>query len=196
MATKVFRKQTFEKNEEVDLDMLMSPKNCVAWEYPYLAVRSTWLYKEPEQHGNHSPCFSMFACLKHPVVLEPGARRRISLGVSIGEDRCWPENHGGLLSIDIADADKMGLNIAPTHLGANFKGEMSVVVFNHGNLAVTIEPRQSIAQLMIFPLSPLGQCEIFRGYNPDDVVEIPEKEFFHNPVRFLLFSKNNQFQWE
>lgn len=192
---KVFRKQSFEKDEEIDLDLLLSPKNCIAWEYPYMEFRKIWKYQEPRQHAKHSPCFSMFACLKHSIVLEPGSRRRISLGVKIGEERCWPENHGGLLSINIADAEKFGLALAPTHLPANFAGEMSVVVFNHGNLAVTIEPRQSIAELMIIPLNPLGQCDIIRSglSNDPDIVEIPDRELFSGSVNFCFYSYDGVF---
>lgn len=184
---KVFRKQEFAKDEEIDLDFHFGSKHTVAWEYPYAEFRKFWKYQDPKQLGHHSPCFQMFACLKEPVVLDAGTRRRISLGVKLGE-RCWPENHGGLLSIDIADAEKFGLTIAPTHVPANFMGEMSVVVFNHGDMAVTIEPRQSIAQLMFIPLSPLGQCEIvrFAPSNSDDVLEIPERELFFGSVRMMF----------
>jgi dUTP pyrophosphatase len=87
---------------------------------------------------------------RHTVVLEPGDRALVPTGVAVA----LPEGHVGLIAprSGLAIRDGIGVVNAPGILDAGYRGELMVVVINHGRTAVTIERGERIAQLVVVPM--------------------------------------------
>ena len=90
------------------------------------------------------------ACLDAPVVLAPGETRLIPIGIAME----IPEGYVGLVFArsglasrrDLAPANKVGV------IDSDYRGEITVVLYNHGSEAQTISSGERIAQLIITPV--------------------------------------------
>ncbi|MEQ8279984.1 MAG: dUTP diphosphatase [Deltaproteobacteria bacterium] len=85
------------------------------------------------------------------AILEPGARHLVSTGLAIElepgfEAQVRPRS--GL-------ANKHGVTVlnAPGTIDCDYRGELKVLLVNHGDAAFTIEPGDRIAQLVVAPVS-------------------------------------------
>lgn len=95
------------------------------------------------------------ACLEHPLVLKPGERFLIPTGLSVEipigyEVQVRPRS--GL-------AINKGLSMVntPGTVDADYRGEVKVIVINHGQEPITIQDQDRIAQ---FVVCPIVQAEI------------------------------------
>ncbi len=86
------------------------------------------------------------------VVLEPGERALVPTGVAVA----LPEGYVGLVSprSGLAIHDGVGVVNSPGILDAGYRGELRVILINHGRLPVTIERGERIAQLVVVPFVP------------------------------------------
>ena len=90
------------------------------------------------------------ACLDAPAVLAPGETRLIPIGIAME----IPEGYVGLVFArsglasrrDLAPANKVGV------IESDYRGEITVVLYNHGSEAQTISSGERIAQLIITPV--------------------------------------------
>lgn len=87
------------------------------------------------------------AALTEPVVLVPGQRRLIPTGLALA----LPEGYEGQVRPRSGLALKWGLTVlnAPGTIDADYRGEVGVVLINHGQEPVTVEPGMRIAQLVV-----------------------------------------------
>jgi dUTP pyrophosphatase len=87
------------------------------------------------------------ACLEAPVVLAPGARALIPTGIRFA----LPEGHEGQVRPRSGLALKHGITVlnSPGTIDADYRGEVSVVLINHGQEAFTIAHGDRIAQLVV-----------------------------------------------
>jgi dUTP pyrophosphatase len=87
------------------------------------------------------------AALKAPVVIEPGARAFIQTGIAIA----LPPGHEGQVRPRSGLALRHGIGIvnAPGTIDQDYRGEIGVVLVNHGNEPFVVEPLARIAQLVI-----------------------------------------------
>jgi dUTP pyrophosphatase len=87
------------------------------------------------------------AALKAPVVIEPGARAFIRTGIAIA----LPPGHEGQVRPRSGLALRHGIGIvnAPGTIDEDYRGEIGVVLVNHGNEPFVVEPLARIAQLVI-----------------------------------------------
>jgi dUTP pyrophosphatase len=92
----------------------------------------------------------LHAALSECVTLLPGARKLISTGLKFA----IPEGFEGQVRPRSGLALRQGLSIvnSPGTIDSDFRGEVGVVLINLGESAVTIEPLQRIAQLVIAPV--------------------------------------------
>lgn len=99
------------------------------------------------------------------VALAPGERTTVPTGVAVA----IPEGYAGLVAPRSGLAQRHGLGIvnAPGVVDAGYRGEIRVLLVNHGREPVRLERGERIAQLLVVPLSTLKMVE---------VVELPGSE--------------------
>jgi dUTP pyrophosphatase len=85
-----------------------------------------------------------------PVVLAPGERAAIPTGLAIA----LPEGYEGQVRPRSGLALKVGITTlnTPGTIDADYRGEVKVILINHGAEAVRIERGDRIAQLIIAPV--------------------------------------------
>jgi dUTP pyrophosphatase len=100
------------------------------------------------------------AALKEPVVLVPGERRLVPTGIAVA----IPAGHEGQVRPRSGLALRHGLGVvnAPGTIDADYRGEIGIVLINHGEGPVTIQPLSRIAQLVIAPVARVDVMAVDR----------------------------------
>ena len=92
----------------------------------------------------------LYACLEEAVTVEPGQTAWIPTGIAMEV----PKGCAGLVYARSGMACKRGL--APANkvgvIDSDYRGEITVVLHNHGSAAQTIESGERIAQMVITPV--------------------------------------------
>jgi dUTP pyrophosphatase len=86
-----------------------------------------------------------------PVMLEPGGRRLVPTGFAVA----IPEGHAGFVLPRSGLAMDKGVTVlnSPGLIDSGYRGELKVLLINHGALAVGIERGERIAQLVVQPVA-------------------------------------------
>ena len=96
----------------------------------------------------------LYACLDGSLTIQPGQTAWIPTGLALE----IPKGSAGLVYARSGLACKMGL--APANkvgvIDSDYRGPVTVVLFNHGRDAQTVENGQRIAQLVITPVLQVG----------------------------------------
>ncbi|MBQ8835295.1 MAG: dUTP diphosphatase [Oscillospiraceae bacterium] len=92
----------------------------------------------------------LYACLENSVTLAPGESAFIPTGIALEV----PKGCAGLIYARSGLACKRGL--APANkvgvVDSDYRGEITVVLYNHGSRPQTIESGERIAQFLITPV--------------------------------------------
>ena len=92
----------------------------------------------------------LYACLDAPVTVEPGETVWIPTGIALEV----PKGCAGLVYARSGLGAKRGL--APANkvgvVDSDYRGEIRVVLLNHGKTPQTIEPGERVAQFLITPV--------------------------------------------
>lgn len=92
----------------------------------------------------------LYACLDVPVTIDAGETLLIPTGLALEV----PKGYAGLICARSSLGTKRGL--APANkvgvIDSDYRGEIGVVLHNHGKVAQTIQPGERIAQLLITPV--------------------------------------------
>ena len=92
----------------------------------------------------------LYACLQDPATVAPGKSAWFPTGIALE----IPKGCAGLIYARSGLACKKGL--APANkvgvIDSDYRGEVVVVLHNHGDLPQTVEPGERIAQLVITPV--------------------------------------------
>ncbi|MBR0119051.1 MAG: dUTP diphosphatase [Eubacterium sp.] len=103
----------------------------------------------PKYGTEFSAGADLYACLKEPVVVEPGETQFINTGLAME----IPEGCCGLIYARSGLACKKGL--APANkvgvIDSDYRGEIIVAIHNHGNMEQVIKSGDRIAQMVITP---------------------------------------------
>ena len=93
-----------------------------------------------------------------PVVLEPGARAAIPTGLAIA----LPEGYEGQVRPRSGLALRDGVTTlnTPGTIDADYRGEVKVILINHGGERVTIRRGDRIAQLIVAPVAQAACLEV------------------------------------
>jgi dUTP pyrophosphatase len=104
----------------------------------------------PERASASAAGFDLRACVTAPVVVAPGGRALVPTGVAIS----LPPGYEAQVRPRSGLALKSGLTLlnSPGTIDADYRGEIGVIVVNHGDAAVTIGRGDRIAQLVIHKL--------------------------------------------
>lgn len=84
------------------------------------------------------------------VVLSPGERALVPTGLAVA----IPEGYAGLVAPRSGSAIRHGISAvnAPGVIDAGYRGELKVILINHGDAEVTFERGDRIAQLLVMPI--------------------------------------------
>lgn len=98
----------------------------------------------------------LYACLENEITIQPGESVKIPTGIAMEV----PQGCAGLIYARSSMGTKRGL--APANkvgvIDSDYRGEISVVLLNHGSQPQVIAPGERIAQLLITPvLTPVYQ---------------------------------------
>ena len=92
----------------------------------------------------------LYACLEEAMTIEPGQTAFVPTGIALEV----PKHCAGLVYARSGLACKRGL--APANkvgvIDSDYRGEIFVVLYNHGSVSQTVEHGERIAQLVITPV--------------------------------------------
>lgn len=91
------------------------------------------------------------ACLDASITLEPGGSARVGTGLRLA----LPPGHEGQVRPRSGLAARHGVTVlnAPGTIDEDYRGEVQVLLVNHGAEAFTIESGDRIAQLIVAPVT-------------------------------------------
>lgn len=92
------------------------------------------------------------------VELEPGGRAMVPTGIAVA----IPDGYAGFVVPRSGLAARHGLGIvnAPGLIDAGYRGEVKVLLVNHGSETVRLEPGERVAQLVVAPVAIAGFVEV------------------------------------
>lgn len=119
----------------------------------------------PQKMSDLASGFDLYAAVVEPEILKPGERALIPTGMAIAmpvELEAQVRPRSGL-------AFKHGITVlnSPGTIDADYRGELKVLLINHGHAPFTISRNERIAQL-VFQRVPVVQLE--------EVAELPDTE--------------------
>ena len=107
----------------------------------------------------------LYACLDAPVTIKPGETAWIPTGLSLEV----PKGCAGLIYARSSMGVKRGL--APANkvgvIDSDYRGEIRVVLLNHGKTVQTVENGERIAQFLITPVLTPAYTEVGELSNTD-----------------------------
>ena len=104
----------------------------------------------PRYMTAHAAGMDLCAALDSPVRITPGERLPVTTGLAMS----IPDGFEGQLRPRSGLAREHGITLAnsPATIDSDYRGEVVIVLSNLGNVAVTIDHGQRIAQLVIAPV--------------------------------------------
>jgi dUTP pyrophosphatase len=112
----------------------------------------------PAYATEHSAGMDLLAAVTENVVLKTGERRLIPTGLSIA----LPDGYEAQIRPRSGLALKNGVSLvnSPGTIDADYRGEIGVIVINHGAEPFTIERGMRIAQMVIAPYTRAQFSEV------------------------------------
>ena len=118
------------------------------------------------REGAHMPTYGtaeaagadLYACLGEPLTILPGQTAPVPTGIALEV----PRGCAGLIFArssmgvkrDLAPANKVGV------IDSDYRGEIFVMLHNHGKEVRTVEPGERVAQLVIVPVYTPGFIQV------------------------------------
>ncbi len=105
--------------------------------------------KIPTYGTDNAAGADLYACIEEEMIFAPHETKMVPTGISLE----IPAGYAGLIYArsglaskrDLAPANKVGV------IDSDYRGEVMVVIHNHGEKEQTIEPNERIAQLILTP---------------------------------------------
>lgn len=112
----------------------------------------------PRYMTEHAAGVDLHAALDAPLELAPGSRILIPTGLAME----IPPGYEGQVRPRSGLALKQGIALvnSPGTIDADYRGEVGVIVINHGDRPVCFAPGDRIAQLIIAPVSRVEFAEV------------------------------------
>lgn len=100
----------------------------------------------PQRMSEHAAGFDLSACLESPITLCPGAWEAIPTGLAME----IPVGFEAQIRPRSGLALKHGITVlnSPGTIDADYRGEIKVILINHGKADFVIEPGMRIAQMV------------------------------------------------
>jgi dUTP pyrophosphatase len=101
----------------------------------------------PQRMSDHAAGYDLAAALDEPLTLAPGDRQLVPAGFAIAvppgyEAQIRPRS-------GLAISHGIGTLNAPGTIDADYRGEVKVIMVNHGQQPYVVEPGSRIAQMVI-----------------------------------------------
>ncbi len=111
----------------------------------------------PTYASEHAAGVDLLAAIAQPLELAPGARRLIPTGISIA----LPAGYEAQVRPRSGLALKHGIGLlnSPGTIDADYRGEIGVILINHGEAPFAIARGDRIAQLVVAPVTRLTWAE-------------------------------------
>ncbi len=105
----------------------------------------------PRYESSGAAGMDLAACLDAPITIDPGTRARVPTGLRIA----LPPGHEGQVRPRSGLAARQGLTVlnAPGTIDEDYRGELQVLLINHGTEPFTIDNGDRIAQLVVAPVT-------------------------------------------
>jgi dUTP pyrophosphatase len=112
----------------------------------------------PVYATEHAAGVDLHAALDEPLLLQPGERTLIPTGLVLA----IPPGFEGQVRPRSGLALRQGIALvnAPGTIDADYRGEIGIIIINHGQEAVTFAPGDRIAQLVVAPVSRVAFEEV------------------------------------
>lgn len=112
----------------------------------------------PAHATDDSAGVDLTAAIDAPIILAPGKRGLVPTGIAIG----LPKGYEAQIRPRSGLAIKHGLTIlnTPGTIDADYRGEIIVIVINHGEEPFVIEPGMRIAQMVIAAYQRISWKEV------------------------------------
>lgn len=107
--------------------------------------------KVPRYESGGAAGLDLAACLDAPLTIEPGASARVPTGLRIA----LPAGHEGQVRPRSGLAARHSITVlnAPGTIDEDYRGELQVLLINHGRDPFTIQTGDRIAQLVVAPVT-------------------------------------------
>lgn len=105
----------------------------------------------PQYFSAGAAGMDLAASLSSAITLEPGGSRLVPCGFAIA----LPEGFEAQVRPRSGLASKHGVTVlnAPGTIDSDYRGEVKVLLINHGRAPFSVEPGMRIAQLVVAPVS-------------------------------------------
>ena len=112
----------------------------------------------PKYQTSGSAGADLYAAVEHSMVLEPGDRALVPTGIALE----LPKGFEAQVRPRSGLALKFGVTTlnAPGTIDADYRGEVGVLLINHGTEAFTVERGDRIAQLVVAAISQAQFVEV------------------------------------
>lgn len=112
----------------------------------------------PRYETEHAAGLDLMACIPADITLAPGKRALIATGFAIA----LPVGYEAQVRPRSGLAAKHGVTVlnAPGTIDADYRGELAVILINHGEAAFTISRGMRIAQLVVAPVAQATLAEV------------------------------------
>lgn len=111
----------------------------------------------PAYETDHAAGMDLRAAVTAPVTIAPGERKVVPTGLRIA----LPEGYEAQIRPRSGLAMKHGISMVntPGTIDADYRGEIRVILINHGQEAFVIERGDRIAQMIVAPVSRAAWIE-------------------------------------
>ena len=111
----------------------------------------------PKYESEGAAGLDLLAAVDQPFDLVPGATAMVPTGLSIA----LPQHFEAQIRPRSGLAAKHGVTVlnSPGTVDADYRGEVKVILINHGKAALTIERGMRIAQMVVAPVTRLAWDE-------------------------------------
>ncbi|MEM7437793.1 MAG: dUTP diphosphatase [Myxococcota bacterium] len=118
----------------------------------------------PSYESSGAAGLDLAACLDGPITLDPGQTARVPTGIRVA----LPSGHEGQVRPRSGLAARHAVTVvnAPGTIDEDYRGELQVLLINHGRDPFTVRHGERIAQLVV---APVTRVEIATVAEADDL---------------------------
>ena len=108
------------------------------------------LAKLPSYKTNGASGMDLMACIEKPIKLKPGKSCLVPTGLSVA----FPDKYEIQIRPRSGLAAKNNISVlnTPGTIDSDYRGELKIILFNHGNKNFTINKNDRIAQMDLTPI--------------------------------------------
>jgi len=156
--------ETVASTKDEDLDLLPSHVVTIGGSIPEIYVKELEheFAKIPVKQTDFSAGFDLHSTLSE--MLTPGERMMIPTSIEVA----IPEGYVGLVKPRSGLAKKFGIDTMAGVIDSDYRGQIHVILINHGTAIWKFEAGERIAQLLVVKLHPANSLTV--------VSELPETE--------------------